>query len=160
MIVPVAQKHLLQRTERRGGSDSKSAQAAIGAQASQEDHDDLFRPVFGVLGIPLDALNLDALLCRIGAAIASRKPFLLSTPNVNLLMLSRTDREFRESLLFSDACPIDGMPLVWIARLFTDSCSRPPLWFRYLRRSKISPSAHRQMDGIPVRWLRWRRREG
>jgi N-acetylglucosaminyldiphosphoundecaprenol N-acetyl-beta-D-mannosaminyltransferase len=117
MIAPVAQKHLLQRIDRRGGSDSKSAQAAIGAKASQEDQDDLFRPVFGVLGIPLDALDLDALLGRIDAAMVIRKPFLLSTPNVNFLMLSRADREFRESLLFSDACPIDGMPLVWIARL-------------------------------------------
>src|SRR5258705_11874692 len=41
----------------------------------------------------------------------------LSTPNVNFLMMSRSDEEFRESLLMSDFCPVDGMPLVWIARL-------------------------------------------
>jgi N-acetylglucosaminyldiphosphoundecaprenol N-acetyl-beta-D-mannosaminyltransferase len=31
--------------------------------------------------------------------------------------MSRSDEEFRESLLMSDFCPVDGMPLVWIARL-------------------------------------------
>src|SRR2546430_6947191 len=28
-----------------------------------------------------------------------------------------SDLEFRESLLMSDLCPVDGMPLIWIARL-------------------------------------------
>src|ERR1700738_693278 len=79
--------------------------------------DDLSRNVFGVLGIPLDALELEALLERIDTAVRFRTPYLLSTPNVNFLMTSRSDEEFRESLLRSDLCPVDGMPLVWIARL-------------------------------------------
>jgi N-acetylglucosaminyldiphosphoundecaprenol N-acetyl-beta-D-mannosaminyltransferase len=49
--------------------------------------------------------------------VEAKTPFLLSTPNVNFLMTSRTDPQFRESLLMSDLCPVDGMPLVWIARL-------------------------------------------
>ncbi len=80
-------------------------------------YDDLSRNVFGVLGIPIDALTLDALLWRIDTAISERKQFLLSTPNVNFLMTSRIDRDFHESLLVSDVCPVDGMPIVWIARL-------------------------------------------
>jgi N-acetylglucosaminyldiphosphoundecaprenol N-acetyl-beta-D-mannosaminyltransferase len=44
-------------------------------------------------------------------------PFFLSTPNLNFLVTSRTDPEFRESLLVSDLCPADGMPIVWLARL-------------------------------------------
>ena len=80
-------------------------------------HDDLSRSVFGVLGLPLDALVLEDLLRRISYAVDARMPFLLSTPNVNFLMMSRADPEFRESLLMSDLCPVDGMPLIWIARL-------------------------------------------
>jgi N-acetylglucosaminyldiphosphoundecaprenol N-acetyl-beta-D-mannosaminyltransferase len=32
-------------------------------------------------------------------------------------MMSRFNKVFRESLLMSDLCPVDGMPLVWMARL-------------------------------------------
>jgi N-acetylglucosaminyldiphosphoundecaprenol N-acetyl-beta-D-mannosaminyltransferase len=91
----------------------KSTDTAIGSRSQ----DDLSRNVFGVLGIPLDALELEALLERIDTAVRYRTPYLLSTPNVNFLMTSRSDEEFRESLLRSDLCPVDGMPLVWIARL-------------------------------------------
>jgi len=84
---------------------------------NQADLDDLSREVFGVLGMPLDALDLPAVLRRIDSAVDARAPFWLSTPNVNFLMMSRSDDEFRESLLMSDFCPVDGMPLVWIARL-------------------------------------------
>jgi N-acetylglucosaminyldiphosphoundecaprenol N-acetyl-beta-D-mannosaminyltransferase len=85
--------------------------------------DDLSRNVFGVLGIPLDALDLDTLLARFDVAVREQRRFLLSTPNVNFLMISRSDRVFCESLLLSDVCPVDGMPLVWIARLLGVSIS-------------------------------------
>jgi N-acetylglucosaminyldiphosphoundecaprenol N-acetyl-beta-D-mannosaminyltransferase len=94
--------------------------AGLSLRASSSDPaqlDDLSRDVFGVLGMPLDALDLKALLRRIDLAVDARMPFLLSTPNVNFLMMSRSDEGFRESLLMSDCCPVDGMPLVWIARL-------------------------------------------
>ncbi len=89
------------------------------APSSDQAHllDDLSREVFGVLGMPLDALDLKAVLRHIDLSVDARAPFLLSTPNVNFLMMSRSDEEFRESLLMSDFCPVDGMPLVWIARL-------------------------------------------
>ena len=79
--------------------------------------DDLSREVFGVMGIPLDALDLSTLLRILKVKVHERSPFLLSTPNVNFLMLSRADEQFRESLLMSDLCAVDGMPLVWISRL-------------------------------------------
>ena len=91
----------------------KSTDTGIGSRSQ----DDLSRNVFGVLGIPLDALELEALLERIDTAVRCRTPYLLSTPNVNFLMTSRSDEDFRESLLKSDLCPVDGMAMVWIARL-------------------------------------------
>jgi N-acetylglucosaminyldiphosphoundecaprenol N-acetyl-beta-D-mannosaminyltransferase len=78
---------------------------------------DLRRPVYGILGVPFDALDVQTLLDNIVAAVSAGKPFLISTPNVNFLMASRANREFRESLLLSDLCLVDGMPIVWIARL-------------------------------------------
>jgi N-acetylglucosaminyldiphosphoundecaprenol N-acetyl-beta-D-mannosaminyltransferase len=79
--------------------------------------DDLSREVFGVLGLPLDVIDVEGLLRKIDAAVSNRTPFLLSTPNVNFLMISQSDEGFRETLLMSDLCPADGMPLVWVSRL-------------------------------------------
>jgi N-acetylglucosaminyldiphosphoundecaprenol N-acetyl-beta-D-mannosaminyltransferase len=79
--------------------------------------DDLERNVYCVLGLPIDVLDVPAILRRIEAATVSRASFLISTPNLNFLMNSRSDPEFRESVLDSDLCPVDGMPIVWIARL-------------------------------------------
>jgi N-acetylglucosaminyldiphosphoundecaprenol N-acetyl-beta-D-mannosaminyltransferase len=85
--------------------------------AAGGDSDDLSRDVYGFLGIPLDVLDLGALVKRIDSAVVTRSRFFLSTPNVNFLMMSQVDQQFRESLLLSDSCPVDGAPLVWIARL-------------------------------------------
>jgi N-acetylglucosaminyldiphosphoundecaprenol N-acetyl-beta-D-mannosaminyltransferase len=79
--------------------------------------DDLARNVYCVLGLPIDALDMPTILRRIDAAAVSRTPFLISTPNLNFLVNSRSDPEFRQSVLDSDLCPADGMPIVWIARL-------------------------------------------
>jgi N-acetylglucosaminyldiphosphoundecaprenol N-acetyl-beta-D-mannosaminyltransferase len=80
-------------------------------------HDDLSREVHCVLGIPIDAIEMPAVLRSIDAAAAAAAPFLISTSNLNFLVNSQTDSEFRESLLLSDLCPPDGMPIVWIAWL-------------------------------------------
>lgn len=79
--------------------------------------DDLSREVFGILGMPIDAVGLAASIMALERAIENREPFLLSTPNVNFLIRSQRERLFQESLLLSDLCPADGMPIVWIARL-------------------------------------------
>jgi N-acetylglucosaminyldiphosphoundecaprenol N-acetyl-beta-D-mannosaminyltransferase len=79
--------------------------------------DDLSRDVYCILGITVDAIGMRSCLHRIEATTASRMPFLISTPNLNFLVISQSDPAFRESLLRSDLCPADGMPIVWIARL-------------------------------------------
>jgi N-acetylglucosaminyldiphosphoundecaprenol N-acetyl-beta-D-mannosaminyltransferase len=78
---------------------------------------DLTRSVYCVLGMPIDAINSATVVHRIEVAAASRAVFLISTPNLNFLVNSLSDPEFRESLLDSDLCCPDGAPIVWIARL-------------------------------------------
>ncbi|QND70438.1 WecB/TagA/CpsF family glycosyltransferase [Tardiphaga robiniae] len=80
-------------------------------------YEDLSREVFGVLGIPIDNIGLVESVQRLHTAVERGVPFLLSTPNVNFLISSQTDEAFRESLLSSDLCTVDGMPVVWLARL-------------------------------------------
>jgi N-acetylglucosaminyldiphosphoundecaprenol N-acetyl-beta-D-mannosaminyltransferase len=79
--------------------------------------DDLSREVFGVLGIPIDFADASSVLLRIEAAANNTRPFLLTTPNLNFLVMSRADPELKESLLLSDLCPADGMAIVWLARV-------------------------------------------
>jgi N-acetylglucosaminyldiphosphoundecaprenol N-acetyl-beta-D-mannosaminyltransferase len=79
--------------------------------------DVLCRRVYCILGIPIDAIAMPAVLHRIRAAAERHTPFVLSTPNLNFLVASQSDPEFRETLLLSDLCPADGMPILWIARL-------------------------------------------
>ena len=88
------------------------AGAALSAPASE-----LSREVYCLQGIPVDAVDMGEVVQRIKAAAEAKSPFLISTPNVNFLIGSRHDEHFRESLLRSDLCPADGMPLVWIAKL-------------------------------------------
>jgi N-acetylglucosaminyldiphosphoundecaprenol N-acetyl-beta-D-mannosaminyltransferase len=78
---------------------------------------DLLRSVYCVLGMPVDAINLTTIVKRMEAAAANRAVFLISTPNLNFLVNTLSDPEFRESLLDSDLCSPDGTPIVWIARL-------------------------------------------
>jgi len=70
-----------------------------------------------VLGIPIDAIDMPALLRAVANAVAEKSAFRVSTPNLNFLVQSQTDPEFRETLLLSELCPADGMSIVWIARL-------------------------------------------
>jgi N-acetylglucosaminyldiphosphoundecaprenol N-acetyl-beta-D-mannosaminyltransferase len=77
----------------------------------------LSREVYSILGTPVDVIELDSVLRRIEAAAAASAPFFLSTPNLNFLVQGLADSDFRESLLQSDLCPPDGMPIVWLGRL-------------------------------------------
>jgi N-acetylglucosaminyldiphosphoundecaprenol N-acetyl-beta-D-mannosaminyltransferase len=88
------------------------------ASSAQSAHDEDFsREVYCILGMPIDAIDMPAVLERIEAAVQKRVPYLISTPNLNFLVQSRLNTDFRESLLSSDLCPADGMPIVWLARL-------------------------------------------
>lgn len=79
--------------------------------------DDLSRQVYCMLGMTIDAVEMPVVLRRIEIAAARRAPYVISTPNLNFLVSSQKDSDFRESLLESDLCTADGMPLVWIAKI-------------------------------------------
>src|SRR5258705_3992200 len=86
------------------------------AELFQSD-DHLSREVYCILGMPVDAIGMHATLRRIETAAAGRTPCLISTPNLNFLVNSQLDRDFRDSLILSDLCTADGVPIIWIAWL-------------------------------------------
>jgi N-acetylglucosaminyldiphosphoundecaprenol N-acetyl-beta-D-mannosaminyltransferase len=101
--------------ERRDAPDARAVDRS--AAAVSVPANELSREVYCLQGIPVDAVDMTEVVRRIENAAATKSPFLISTPNVNFLIGSRRDEDFRESLLRSDLCPADGMPLVWIAKL-------------------------------------------
>ena len=92
-------------------------QTAAIRSAEPDPWSELSRPVFGVLGITIDATGLLPALDLLQTAVETRQTLLVSTPNVNFLVTSQFDQQFREALLTSDLCLVDGMPIVWVARL-------------------------------------------
>jgi N-acetylglucosaminyldiphosphoundecaprenol N-acetyl-beta-D-mannosaminyltransferase len=98
-----------------GTATAELFQSDTASVTSLGDH--LSREVYCILGMPVDAIGMHAVLRRIESAAAGRTPFLISTPNLNFLVNSQWDRDFRESLILSDLCTADGMPIIWIAWL-------------------------------------------
>ena len=107
--------------ERKSWHKSMYHQYTVLGDASEFDAeplgDDLSRDVYCVLGLAIDATDMSNVQRKIIAASRQSKPYVMSTPNLNFLVMTLADREFRESLLFSNLCLPDGMPIVWIARL-------------------------------------------
>lgn len=75
------------------------------------------RNVYCLLGTPFDAVSMDDTVRGIQAAAVRREPFLLATPNVNIVLDCLADDAHRNVVTQSDLIVVDGMPLVWIARL-------------------------------------------
>ncbi len=78
---------------------------------------DFYRPVYCLLGLPFDAVDMEQAVCVVDDAVRMHKPCFLSTPNLNFVIGCLSDAEFRQSVINSDLSVADGMPLVWIARL-------------------------------------------
>ena len=77
---------------------------------------DFNRNVYCLLGLPFDALDMTDAVARVHAASVEKVPCFLSTPNLNFLIASHKDPEFRASVLRSDLSIADGAPLAWMAR--------------------------------------------
>ena len=78
---------------------------------------DLFRPAHDILGLPFDVVGLEGAVATVLRSVASRTPLFISTPNLNFLIATQSDAEFRASVRESDLSLADGMPVVWLARL-------------------------------------------
>jgi N-acetylglucosaminyldiphosphoundecaprenol N-acetyl-beta-D-mannosaminyltransferase len=79
--------------------------------------DDFAREVYCLLGVPVDAVDMAQLVRLIDAKAVQGQPFFLSTPNINFIINSISDPDFRETLIRSDLCPPDGTALLWVARI-------------------------------------------
>lgn len=75
------------------------------------------RKLIVIAGIPLDDLNMEQALDRLGEFIASGRPHQVATVNADFIVHAWDDPELRHILQNADLLTADGMPLVWGARL-------------------------------------------
>ena len=76
------------------------------------------RPVFRVLGIRMDAVQIPGVVAKMEEWISRRQgAHYIAVTNVHVLMEARHNISFRRVLDAADLCVPDGMPLVWIGRL-------------------------------------------
>jgi len=79
--------------------------------------DDLDRNVWCLLGLPFDAVTMDETIEKIHHSVRTREKCFISTPNLNFLIASQKDNEFRDSVINSDLSVADGKPIIWMARI-------------------------------------------
>lgn len=78
---------------------------------------DYQRPLYDIVGLPFDAIDLHEAVRAVLRSIEHREPLFVSTPNLNFLIAAQSDATFRTSIFQSDLCLADGMPIVWLARM-------------------------------------------
>ena len=98
-------------------ADSLAVRPAAVARIVPESRPDFGRALVCVLGLPFDAIGVEQAVERIRHDAFSGRRCFVSTPNLNFAIAARSDAAFRGSVLNSDLSLVDGMPLVWIARL-------------------------------------------
>lgn len=85
---------------------------------------DFHRPVFCLLGLAFDQVDMPTGVARLGHAARARIRTVLSTPNVNHIVAVQRDAAFRDAVTRCDLVLADGKPLVWMARLLGISTPR------------------------------------
>jgi N-acetylglucosaminyldiphosphoundecaprenol N-acetyl-beta-D-mannosaminyltransferase len=69
-----------------------------------------------ILGITVSPILTEEILTRIEQTIREGGTLTIYPVNVNVVMKSRTDPEFRETLNASDIATSDGVPIVWASK--------------------------------------------
>jgi N-acetylglucosaminyldiphosphoundecaprenol N-acetyl-beta-D-mannosaminyltransferase len=64
-----------------------------------------------------DAVDIKGASRAVYAAALNNSKCFISTPNLNFIIAALDDSVFRESIINSDLSLIDGMPLLWVAKL-------------------------------------------
>lgn len=96
---------------------ARPAQAAAETRCGNSPVEDFARDVWCLFGLPVDNLCYESACTLIDGHAAARRRALLSTININWIATSLTNPQFRASILNSDICTVDGVPLLWLARL-------------------------------------------
>ena len=70
-----------------------------------------------IAGVPIDHVDMDGALARLGDAFAGGRQVQVATVNLDFLVRAQSHHELRAVLWRSDLNVADGMPVVWLSRL-------------------------------------------
>src|SRR5262245_51948688 len=71
-----------------------------------------------MLGCPITNMGLDDFVSRAEQFISSKAAHYIAMMNVAKIVKMRSDKELAQSILAADLIGADGVPLVWVSRLF------------------------------------------
>jgi N-acetylglucosaminyldiphosphoundecaprenol N-acetyl-beta-D-mannosaminyltransferase len=77
-----------------------------------------------VLGVEVDAITAPALLDAVAAAVDEGRPMLVANHNLHSARLVRDDEQMQAFFRRAATVLVDGMPLVWAARLLGHDVAR------------------------------------
>ncbi|MES2705560.1 MAG: WecB/TagA/CpsF family glycosyltransferase [Verrucomicrobiota bacterium] len=97
-----------------------SSPASLRPTASPREWARDLPPPVVMMGVPFDQVTTPQALGLIEEMIASRRPHMLATANVDFLAQAQLDAPLREILLNTDLVVCDGTPLVWLSRWLGD----------------------------------------
>lgn len=95
-------------------SGSNSDVADVEPQTLQRD--DFDRNVWCLLGLPVDAADINQAVAAIDDAVRTRRRLSFVTPNVNWLARASADEKVRREVINADLSLVDGAPLAALAR--------------------------------------------
>ena len=78
---------------------------------------DFQRDVWCLFGLPVDNLTMASAKALLRDRVNQEENTILSTINLNWVVQSFSDSEFRSAILNSDLVVLDGKPLLWLAKL-------------------------------------------
>jgi N-acetylglucosaminyldiphosphoundecaprenol N-acetyl-beta-D-mannosaminyltransferase len=67
--------------------------------------------------MPIDIMSMQDLVAHIAEAKRTRNKLFISTPNLNFLITAQNDEAFRNSVIRSDLCPVDGIGVMVVCKL-------------------------------------------
>ena len=79
--------------------------------------EDFARDVYCLLGLPIDNMTIESTKKYIHSRTDKYYPIVWSTVNVNWVVQSFRDKEFRKAIIKSDLVTLDGKPLLWLSKL-------------------------------------------
>lgn len=75
-------------------------------------------PLVLLLGLPFHDLTLDETIEECGEMMSTEDPNYIVTANADFTTQANQDEDLRRIVFFADRVVCDGMPLVWLSRLF------------------------------------------
>lgn len=81
-------------------------------------------PSYQVIGVRVSAATIDTLHAAIDAAVKARQRFIMVSQNLHSVYLRRDEPALRDLQAIADCVRLDGMPLLWFAKLSAVPLSR------------------------------------